>query len=279
MSADEGSAPARALRVQHAEAYRLHIIESVYPAHVTGITMALLVTVVTKVRHPGAMLLVDDWPWSDFRGPFAVVAFILLWCARHTPRAYVEHFESACGLVNWLGMLARMSVLRALPDLHWHYIRLIPIFACATGQRFEARKQWPWTVARHVVADAINAYVDVDAEPVLFGAVGSFSSSHAREAEPSRSLRGAFAIAYAGAIVRRFATHHVPRVAAHVGFNLAVQAACEENDARAFAKRVRLAKLAARRRGGAAGAARADARAAGERREGLRARTRSAGRE
>ena len=256
MSADQGSAPARALRVQHAEAYRLHIIESVYPAHITGITMALLVAVVSKVRHPGAMLLVDDWPWSDFRGPFAVVAFILLWCTRHTPRAYVEHFESACGLVNWLGMLARMSAMRALPDLHWHFMRIIPIFACATGQRFEARKQWPWTVARHVVADAINAYVDVDAEePVLFlragGAVGSFSSSHAREAEPSRSLRGAFAIAYAGAIVRRFATHHVPRVAAHVGFNLAVQAACEANDARA----------------------------AGERREGLRARTRSAGRE
>jgi hypothetical protein len=275
MSADQGSAPARALRVQHAEAYRLHIIESVYPAHITGITMALLVAVVSKVRHPGAMLLVDDWPWSDFRGPFAVVAFILLWCTRHTPRAYVEHFESACGLVNWLGMLARMSAMRALPDLHWHFMRIIPIFACATGQRFEARKQWPWTVARHVVADAINAYVDVDAEePVLFlraGAVGadSFSSS----------------IAYAGAIVRRFATHYVPGVAAHVGFNLAVQAACEANDARAFAKRVRrfeMAKLAARRRGGisgAAGAARADARAAGERREGLRARTRSAGRE
>jgi hypothetical protein len=267
MSADQGSAPARALRVQHAEAYRLHIIESVYPAHITGMTMALLITVVSKVRHPGAMLLVDDWPWSDFRGPFAVVAFILLWCTRHTPRAYVEHFESACGLVNWLGMLARMSAMRALPDLHWHFMRIIPIFACATGQRFEARKQWPWTVARHVVADAINAYVDVDARAGSFlragGAVGSFSSS----------------IAYAGAIVRRFATHYVPHVAAHVGFNLAVQAACEANDARAFAKRVRLAKLAARRRGGAAGAARADARAAGERREGLRARTRSAGRE
>ena len=274
MSADEGSAPARVLRVQYAEAYRLHIIESVYPAHITGMTMALLTTVVSKVRHPGAMLLVDDWPWSDFRGPFAVVAFILLWCTQHTPRAYVEHFESACGLVNWLGMLARMSAMRALPDWwHWHYLRLISIFACATGQRFEARKQWPWTVARHVVADAINAYVDVDAEPVLFGA-GSFSSSHS-EARAS----GAFAIAYAGAIARRFATHYVPHVAAHVGFNLAVQAACEANDARAFAKRVRLAKLAARRRGGAAGAARADARAAGERREGLRARTRSAGRE
>ena len=237
MSADQGSAPARALRVQHAEAYRLHIIESVYPAHITGMTMALLITVVSKVRHPGAMRLVDDWSWSDFRGPFAVVAFVLLWCTQHTPRAYVEHFESACGLVNWLGMLARMSAMRALPDLHWHFMRIIPIFACATGQRFEARKQWPWTVARHVVADAINAYVDVDAEePVLFlraGAVGadSFSSS----------------IAYAGAIVRRFATHYVPGVAAHVGFNLAVQAACEENDARAFAKRVRLAKLAARR--------------------------------
>ena len=69
MSADEGSAPARALRVQHAEAYRLHIIESVYPAHITGMTMALLITVVSKVRHPGAMRLVDDWSWSDFRGP------------------------------------------------------------------------------------------------------------------------------------------------------------------------------------------------------------------
>ena len=272
MSADEGSAPARVLRVQYAEAYRLHIIESVYPAHITGMTMALLTTVVSKVRHPGAMLLVDDWPWSDFRGPFAVVAFILLWCTQHTPRAYVEHFESACGLVNWLGMLARMSAMRALPDWwHWHYLRLISIFGCATGQRFEARKQWPWTVARHVVAGAVNAHADVDAEPVLFGA-GSFSSSHS-EARAS----GAFAIAYAGAIARRFATHYVPHVAAHVGFNLAVQAACEANDARAFAKRVRLAKLAARRRGGAAGAARADARAAGERREGLRARTRSAG--
>ena len=109
------------------------------------------------------------------------------------------------------------------------------------------------------MAGAIGAYADVDAD-----VVSSSSSSQ---------------IAYTDAIVRRFATHHVPRVAAHVGFNLAVQAACEENDARAFAKRVRLAKLAARRRGGAAGAARADARAAGERREGLRARTRSAGRE
>ena len=266
MSADQGSAPARALRVQHAEAYRLHIIESVYPAHITGITMALLVAVVSKVRHPGAMLLVDDWPWSDFRGPFAVVAFILLWCTRHTPRAYVEHFESACGLVNWLGMLARMCAVRAQPDLHWQFMHPVAIIAAAAGTRFEAREQWPWTVARHVVADAINAYVDVDAEePVLFlraGAVGadSFSSS----------------IAYAGAIVRRFATHHIPRVAAHVTFNLAVQAACEAHDARAFAKRVRAASV---RRGGAAGAARADARAAGERFEGLRARTRSAGRE
>ena len=267
MSADEGSAPARVLRVQYAEAYRLHIIESVYPAHITGMNMALLVAVVSKVRHPGAMLLVDDWPWSDFRGPFAVSAFILLWCTRHTPRAYVEHFESACGLVNWLGMLAQMSAVRALPDLHWKLMRPIAIFACATGQRSEARKQWPWTVARLVVAGAVGAYVDVDAEPVL---LGSFSSSHS-EAGAS----GASAIAYTGAIVRRFATHHVPRVAAHVGFNLAVQAACEAHDARAFAKRVR----AARRRGGAAGAARADARAAGERREGLRARTRSAGRE
>ena len=112
MSADQGSAPARALRVQHAEAYRLHIIESVYPAHITGMTMALLITVVSKVRHPTAMRLVDDWSWSDFRGPFAVVAFVLLWCTQHTPRAYVEHFESACGLVNWLGMLARMSAMR-----------------------------------------------------------------------------------------------------------------------------------------------------------------------
>ena len=157
MSADEGSAPARALRVQHAEAYRLHIIESVYPAHITGITMALLVAVVSKVRHPGAMLLVDDWPWSDFRGPFAVVAFILLWCTRHTPRAYVEHFESACGLVNWLGMLARMCAVRAQPDLHWQFMHPVAIIAAAAGTRFEAREQWPWTVARHVVADAINA--------------------------------------------------------------------------------------------------------------------------
>ena len=96
--------------------------------------------------------------------------------------------------------------------------------------------------------------MDVDADVV------SFSSSSQ--------------IAYTDAIVRRFATHHIPRVAAHVTFNLAVQAACEAHDARAFAKRVRAASV---RRGGAAGAARADARAAGERWEGVRARTRSAG--
>lgn len=254
MSADEGSAPARALRVQHAEAYRLHIIESVYPAHITGMTMALLITVVSKVRHPTAMRLVDDWSWSDFRGPFAVVAFVLLWCTQHTPRAYVEHFESACGLVNWLGMLARMCAVRAQPDLHWQFMHPVAIIAAAAGTRFEAREQWPWTVARHVFAGAIGAYVDVDADVV------SFSSSSQ--------------IAYTDAIVRRFATHHIPRVAAHVTFNLAVQAACEAHDARAFAKRVRAASV---RRGGAAGAARADARAAGERWEGVRARTRSAG--
>ena len=73
--------------------------------------------------------------------------------------------------------------------------------------------------------------------------------------------------------MRRFATHHIPRVAAHVTFNLAVQAACEAHDARAIAKRVRAASV---RRGGAAGRRAPRARPESGF-EGLRARTRSAG--
>ena len=243
MSADQGSAPARALRVQHAEAYRLHIIESVYPAHITGMTMALLVTVVSKVRHPGAMLLVDDWPWSDFRGPFAVVAFILLWCTRHTPRAYVEHFESICGLINWLGMLARSCASRAVPDFHWRYMRPVSLFAAATGMRAELRKQWPWTVARLACACLIDAYVFVDADRADGGVNGRFEGARSGESSTLRK------IAYADAVVTRFATHNVSELAAHLCFYLGVQAACEAIDAKAFRRRVRAAEAHGRAAG------------------------------
>ena len=218
---------------RHAEAFRMHIIESVYPSHVMLLMLLLLCTVISKVRYPRPMLLVDDWPWSDFRALFSVVTFVLLSCTRHAPQSYAEHFESICGLTNWLGMLTRSCATRALPDFHWRYMRPISIFASATGMRGELRKQWPWTVARLVCAGAIDAYVFVDAHPADEGVRG-FEGTYAGD-----TLRK---LAYADAIVTRFATRHVSEVAAHVCFFFVVQAACEANDARAFRRRLRAAR-------------------------------------
>ena len=250
---------ARALRVQHAEAYRLHIIESVYPSHITGMTMSLLAAVVSKVRYPAVMLLVDDWPWSDFRAPFAIVAFSLLWSTRHATEAYVRHFESICGIVNWLGMLSRSSASRALPDFHWRYVRPISIFASAAGMRCEIRKQWPWTVLRLAVAGTVDAYVELDRE-ALDGVKGT-GTAHTDHLGPLGSL-----VSLVSSILYRFATKHVAHVAAHLALFFAVQIACEAHDTATFRRRVR----AARERGGAAAPARGDlsARSAGTRREG-----------
>lgn len=252
---------ARALRVQHAEAYRLHIIESVYPSHIAGLTMTLLTAVVSKVRHPSVMLLVDAWPWSDFRAPFAIVAFFMLSSTRHAIEAYVRHFESICGIINWLGMLARSSASRAIPDFHWRYVRPISIFASAAGMRCEIRKQWPWTVARLAFAGTLDAYVELDRE--------------ARDGGKGTGIAHTDHWDGLSSILHRFATKHVARVVAHLVFFFAVQIACEAHDAATFRRRVR----AARERSGAAAPARGDlsARSAAMRREGESVRMRRGG--
>ena len=139
-----------------AAAFRLHVIESCLPLHILGTTSALVCAVVSKMKNDDFMALFDVLPWSDFREVFAVVSFILMSATQHVRVFYVKHFELACDLINWLGMLARLSITRYNTTMPWALLRPIPVVAAAIGERYEFRKQWKHHAARLFLSSAIS---------------------------------------------------------------------------------------------------------------------------
>ncbi len=73
--------------------------------------------------------------------------------------AYVTHYEIACELVNWLGMLVRCSMARYRPQMPWGVIRFVTVVASAMGLRYEIRTQWAAIVAKMATACLIDTRV------------------------------------------------------------------------------------------------------------------------
>ena len=142
-----------------AEAFRLHLIASVFPVHVVGSVVTIVCAVVSKVRYPTSTPLFPSVPRSDFREFFTIVMSVLLSMQFTARAAYVENFETVCDTVNWLGMLARLSITRCVPSLPWGLFRFVAALASGIMTRYEFSKQWRHHVVRLFVSSATSVYV------------------------------------------------------------------------------------------------------------------------
>lgn len=150
----------RGVEARKAEAYRIHVIERAFPVHVVGTMLAILASVVSKVRNPELMALFDTTlPWVDFRDVWAVVSYVLLVCTQHARATYVTHYEIACETFAWVGVMARCSISRYRPHLPWGMIRFVTVVASAMGLRYEIRTQWAVIVAKMATACLIDTRV------------------------------------------------------------------------------------------------------------------------
>jgi len=151
-------------------AYRAHVIESAFPVHVVGLMLAFVAPVVSKMRNPDFMaLFAETLPGVDFREVWAVVSYVLFSSTQYARDAYVTHYEIACELVNWIGMLVRCSMARYRPQMPWGAIRFVTVVASAMGARYEFRTQWIRTIAKMATACVIDARMKQKHHPEHLG--------------------------------------------------------------------------------------------------------------